>query len=166
MAMSEVESSTATLAALEEHKLRLYAAIRELGFDYRTDKLEEADYEEEVERIKAEAVVVVRQISELRSQAPRAAGGIDLLTLTLHEMGHILGLPDLVPQGSPDALMSATLSTGVRKAVPDWDPTAPIPTASVDGTLEGETDQDKLADGLRDPVLICPRAKRPWRPKR
>jgi hypothetical protein len=61
----------ATLAALEEHKLRLYASIRELGFDYRTDKLEEADYEEEVERIKAEAVAVVREINELRSQPPR-----------------------------------------------------------------------------------------------
>lgn len=63
--------SAATLAALEEHKLRLYASIRELGFDYRTDKLEEADYEEEVERIKAEATGVVREIAELRGQAPR-----------------------------------------------------------------------------------------------
>ena len=69
--------SAATLAALEEHKLRLYASIRELGFDYRTDKLEEADYEEEVERIKAEAVAVVREISELRSQAPRGSDELE-----------------------------------------------------------------------------------------
>lgn len=61
----------AELAALQERKLQLYAAIRELGFDYRTDKLEEADYEEEVERIKAEAVEVVRKIDELKSQPPR-----------------------------------------------------------------------------------------------
>lgn len=67
----------ATLAALEERKLRLYASIRELGFDYRTDKIEEADYEEEVERIKAEAVVVVREIGELRSQPPRGSEDLE-----------------------------------------------------------------------------------------
>ena len=61
----------ATLAALEERKLQLYAGIRELGFDYRMDKLEEADYDEEVERLKGEAVAVVRQIDELRSDPPR-----------------------------------------------------------------------------------------------
>lgn len=61
----------ARLAALQERKLALYAAIRELGFDYRTDKLEEADYEQEVERIKAEAITVVREIDELKRQPPR-----------------------------------------------------------------------------------------------
>lgn len=61
----------ARLEALQEHKLQLYAAIRELGFDYRTDKLEEADYEEEVARLKAEAVEVVRQIDELQNRPPR-----------------------------------------------------------------------------------------------
>jgi hypothetical protein len=67
----------ATLAALEERKLRLYASIRELGFDYRTDKLEEADYEEEVDRIKAEAVAVVREIDELRRQPPRGSEDLE-----------------------------------------------------------------------------------------
>lgn len=67
----------ARLAELQERKLQLYAAIRELGFDYRTDKLEEADYEEEVERVKAEAVAVVRQIDELRQQPPRGPDEIE-----------------------------------------------------------------------------------------
>lgn len=67
----------ATLAALEERKLRLYASIRELGFDYHTDKLEEADYEEEVEHIKVEAVAVVREINELRSQPPRGSEDLE-----------------------------------------------------------------------------------------
>ena len=67
----------AILAALEERKLRLYAAIRELGFDYRTDKLEEADYEEEVERVKAEAGAVVREIGEVRSQPPRGSDDLE-----------------------------------------------------------------------------------------
>ena len=61
----------ATVAALEERKLQLYAGIRELGFDYRMDKLEEADYEEEVDRLKAEAIGVVQQITELRRHPPR-----------------------------------------------------------------------------------------------
>ena len=61
----------ATVAALEERKLQIYAGIRELGFDYRMDKLEEADYEEEVERLKAEAIGVVQQIDELRRHPPR-----------------------------------------------------------------------------------------------
>lgn len=61
----------ATVAALEERKLQIYAGIRELGFDYRMDKLEEADYEDEVERLKAEAMGVVQQIDELRRHPPR-----------------------------------------------------------------------------------------------
>ena len=61
----------ATVAALEDRKLQIYAGIRELGFDYRMDKLEQADYDVEVERLKAEAIGVVRQIDELRRQPPR-----------------------------------------------------------------------------------------------
>ena len=62
----------AQLAALQERKLQIYAAIRELGFDYNTDKLEKADYEEAVDQLKREAVEIVRQIDVLRSQPPRA----------------------------------------------------------------------------------------------
>ena len=61
----------ATVAALEERKLQIYAGIRELGFDYRMDKLEKADYDVEVERLKAEASGVVQQIDELRRHPPR-----------------------------------------------------------------------------------------------
>ncbi len=41
-----------------------------------------------------------------------ASGRIDLLTVALHELGHVAGLDD--DDGS--ALMSATLGTGVRRA--------------------------------------------------
>ncbi len=61
----------AIVAALEDRKLQIYAGIRELGFDYRMDKLEKADYAEEVERLKAEAIGVVQQIDELRRHPPR-----------------------------------------------------------------------------------------------
>ena len=50
------------ITALKDRKLQIYAGIRELGFDYRMDKLEESDYEVEVERLKSEAVSVVQQI--------------------------------------------------------------------------------------------------------
>ena len=63
--------------ALEDRKFQLYADIRELGFDYRMDKLEEADYEVEVEQLKSEAIGVVQQIEELRSQTPRAPDDLE-----------------------------------------------------------------------------------------
>ena len=65
------------ITALEDRKFQLYAGIRELGFDYRMDKLEEADYEVEVERLKSEAISVVQQIEELRSQTPRAPDDLE-----------------------------------------------------------------------------------------
>ena len=67
----------AQLAALQDRKLQIYAAIRELGFDYNTDKLEKADYEEEVDRLKREAVEIVRQIDVLRSRPPRADDALE-----------------------------------------------------------------------------------------
>ena len=61
----------AQIRDLEERKLLIYAAIRELGFDYRSDKLLDADYEEEVDHLKSEAIEVVRQLDELSRDAPR-----------------------------------------------------------------------------------------------
>ena len=43
-----------------------------------------------------------------------AAGHIDLLTVIEHELGHILGLPDL-PLGGADNLMTESLSAGFRR---------------------------------------------------
>jgi hypothetical protein len=40
---------------------------------------------------------------------------MDLLTVVLHELGHLAGLPDLDPASNPDALMAATLPTGTRR---------------------------------------------------
>lgn len=97
----------ATLAALEEHKLRLYASIRELGFDYRTDKLVEADYEEEVERVKTEAVAVVREIGELRSQPPRGSTDLEAEIGAFRE-GLGSAARDHAPQGSAAPQSSAT----------------------------------------------------------
>jgi hypothetical protein len=44
-----------------------------------------------------------------------AFGRVDLLTVVTHELGHVLGLPDLDPAVSGGDLMTATLGLGVRR---------------------------------------------------
>ena len=44
-----------------------------------------------------------------------AFGHMDLLTVVEHELGHVLGLPDLDPKTNPDVLMTQTLGTGERR---------------------------------------------------
>ena len=78
-----------------------------------------------------------------------AVGGVDLLTVALHELGHILGLTDQISQGSSNILMGGDLAEGVRKAIPDFDPATGAPTASVSGTMEADpSDEEKLSLGL------------------
>jgi len=77
MATTEHGGVADELAALEERKLQIYAAIRDLGFDFHTDKLEEDDYEHEVERLKAEAVGVMKQIDDLQEQSPRGPESLE-----------------------------------------------------------------------------------------
>jgi len=67
----------ARLQELEEQQATLYEAIRDLGFDYRTDKLLEEDYREEVDRLKARAAEVLREIDEVRSTPPRGPEEIE-----------------------------------------------------------------------------------------
>jgi hypothetical protein len=83
------------ITALEDRKLQIYADIRELGFDYRMDKLEKADYEAEVERLKAEAVGVIQQIEEIRSQTPRAPSELEAEIATYREKLDNSGKGDL-----------------------------------------------------------------------
>jgi large repetitive protein len=44
-----------------------------------------------------------------------AAGHMDLLTVVLHEMGHVAGFGDLSTVGHPNNLMDATLAPGLRR---------------------------------------------------
>jgi hypothetical protein len=48
------------------------------------------------------------------SGAPESPG-MDLLTVVLHEMGHVLGMPDLPADDPADPLMDETLAPGVRR---------------------------------------------------
>jgi hypothetical protein len=54
-----------------------------------------------------------RSTGGLRAVNPAAVDRIDLLTVVLHELGHVVGLDDLI-SSAPGGLMSPTLRTGVR----------------------------------------------------
>ena len=58
------------------------------------------------------------------SDAPASSSGMDLLTVALHEMGHVLGLPDLSFDDPSDPLMDETLAPGVRR-LPESVPARP-----------------------------------------
>jgi hypothetical protein len=49
-----------------------------------------------------------------------ALGRVDLLTVVLHELGHVLGLDDVSGDGAASDLMAETLPVGVRR-LPDED---------------------------------------------
>jgi hypothetical protein len=53
--------------------------------------------------------------SLLATPGSQAAGRMDLLTVLLHELGHLHGWGELDPSIHPDALMSLTLGTGTRR---------------------------------------------------
>ena len=56
---------------LETQKATIYGAIREIGFDLRTDKITQEDYDHEITQLKEQAVAVVSEIESLRSALPR-----------------------------------------------------------------------------------------------
>jgi hypothetical protein len=51
----------------------------------------------------------------LASRSGPAFGRMDLLTVVMHELGHVLGLEDLGAAGHAHELMAATLAAGVRR---------------------------------------------------
>jgi Ca2+-binding RTX toxin-like protein len=62
-----------------------------------------------------------------------AAGHMDLLTVVMHELGHLLGLDDINTEVNPADLMDATLPAGVRRLPngPSPTPASPVSAAGV-----------------------------------
>lgn len=77
MALRSASGPAARLRALELRKSAIYGAIREVGFDLRTDKVEQDDYDRQVVVLKREAVEVVAEIEELKKTPPRASKQVE-----------------------------------------------------------------------------------------
>jgi hypothetical protein len=67
-----------------------------------------------------------------------AVGRVDLLTVVMHELGHVLGLEDLDPDAHADDLMAATLAPGTRRvftlspsAILEEGSATPVPTEAM-----------------------------------
>ncbi len=88
-------------------------------------------------------------------------GKEDLLTVVMHELGHVLGLNDLNPAAFPDDLMAETLATGVRRMPSAQDVAMVLAAQSVGeraATPSGTPDA-ALVDivlGALDPGVLAP----------
>lgn len=61
----EDERTAMRVADLEAAKQAKYREIRELELDHRTGKVTDADFREQDRRLRAEAVVILRELDEL-----------------------------------------------------------------------------------------------------
>jgi len=77
----------ARLQALELRKSAIYGAIREVGFDLRTDKVEQSDYDQQIALLKREAVEVVGEIEALKESPPQASREVERAIAAFREGG-------------------------------------------------------------------------------
>ena len=85
LALRSASGSAARLRALEMRRDAIYGAIREAGFDLRTGKIDQGDYDQQVVLLKREAVGVVGEIEELKSNPPRGSKRIERAVADLRE---------------------------------------------------------------------------------
>ena len=86
---------------------------------------------------------------------------MDLLTVVMHELGHVLGLADLPTQGHAHDLMAETLATGTRRlpGPPDRGPdgsASDLPLAPAPGTGRIATPVDRPTRSGITPVEFIP----------
>ena len=78
--------------------------------------------------------------SQLRADADSPAKGrVDLLTVLMHELGHVLGLPDVPESELPYRIMATPLAPGVRRlpTAADFEWLQARATVTSDGTAMG-----------------------------
>ena len=89
----------------------VYIDINAAGHDWFVDFTPEDDLE----------FTLQNEEGELAADLSSAAyDDMDLLTVVMHEQGHVLGLKDLDPESHPNDLMSETLDAGVRQLADDY----------------------------------------------
>ncbi|MEM7497419.1 MAG: DUF4347 domain-containing protein, partial [Pseudomonadota bacterium] len=66
-----------------------------------------------------------------------AAGRMDLLSVLMHEMGHVIGLTDLYAPGDADDLMAPVLFLGERKLPEAWQSAGAVPGSVGDTAFIG-----------------------------
>jgi hypothetical protein len=82
-----------------------------------------------------------------------ANGHIDLLTVVLHELGHVLGYESIDPSIQGQDWMTSTLGTGIRR-LPDPAGTNSGPLISYSNPLPADGSQDgPLPVGILDPYF-------------
>ena len=87
----------------------VYIDINAAGYDWFVDSTPEDDLEFTLQNEEGELIA---------DSASEAYGDMDLLTVVMHELGHVVGLEDLDPDTHD--LMSETLDTGVRQLADDY----------------------------------------------
>jgi hypothetical protein len=85
IALRSASGSASRLRALELRKDTIYGAIREAGFDLRTGKIEQADYDQQIVLLKSEAVGVVGEIEQLKVDPPQGSKTVEQAIADLRE---------------------------------------------------------------------------------
>ncbi|MDC0934714.1 DUF4347 domain-containing protein, partial [Pirellulales bacterium] len=77
-----------------------------------------------------------------------ATGDIDLLTVVMHELGHMIGLADLSVAAQAGDLMFSLLDAGVRKSVPEFNASRLHDGPVAGASHTNDSDQEIIESGL------------------
>lgn len=97
---------------LEMQKSTIYGAIREVGFDLRTDKITQEDYDHEIAQLKKQAVGVVSEIEGLKSAPPRGDKATEAaIAKARSTKGPAAQAASAAPDAAPGAAAAAAFCT-------------------------------------------------------
>jgi Ca2+-binding RTX toxin-like protein len=74
-------------------------------------------------------------------------GRIDLLTVVMHELGHVAGFDDLLPHQFDNSLMSLELELGTRRLPPSQDVQVDVPGGTADTSITFDAGDIVVSEG-------------------